>query len=226
MGRCYTPSAGPDSWRELLAKPWHWKTGHSAKALAHSWEAHDQLPEEVGALIKTAPRYASAQPELLMAVPEWVVPLPGGSRGSHNDILALIGVESDLVVCTVEGKVSESFDVTIEEWFSNPSKGKKKRLRYLCDLLGLVSPPPSHLRYQLFHRTASAVVECKRFRGQTPAMIVHSFSPEKAGFEDYEAFVTMMGGKAEPDLMTEVSLPDGHTLLLGWACGDYSYLRV
>ena len=57
-------------------------------------------------------------------------------------------------------------------------------------------------------------------------MIVHSFSPEQAGFEDYEAFVTMLGGKAEPGLMTEVSLPDGHTLLLGWACGDYSYLRV
>ena len=227
MGRCYIPSEGPDAWRAFLAKPEHWKTGHSAKALAHSWEAHDRLPEEVKSLIRTVPRYADKQPELLMAVPEWEVKLPGASQGSHNDVLALIGVADDLMICAVEGKVSEPFgDDTIEEWFSNPSKGKEKRLQYLCGLLGMDFPPAGHLRYQLFHRAASAVMERRLFRGQAPAMIVHSFSPEKAWFEDYGAFVDVLGGRAEPDRMTEVDLPDGATLLLGWACGEQSHLRA
>lgn len=57
-------------------------------------------------------------------------------------------------------------------------------------------------------------------------MIVRSFSPEKAWIEDYGAFVDVLGGEAEPDRMTEVDSPDGATLLLGWACGDQSYLRA
>ena len=83
MGRCYVPSRGPDAWQALLAKPdEHWKTGYSARTLAYSWEAHDGLPEEISSLIKTIPRYANEDPELLMAIPKWKVPLPGGSKAS------------------------------------------------------------------------------------------------------------------------------------------------
>ena len=106
MGRCYIPSGGPDAWQALLAKPdEHWKTGHSARTLAFSWEAHDRLPEEISSLIKTIPRYANEDPELLMAIPEWKVPLPGGNRASQSDVFALIGVGGDLMIAAVEGKV-------------------------------------------------------------------------------------------------------------------------
>ena len=228
-GHCYVPSDGPDAWQRFLSKPdLHWKTGHSAKALAHCWEAAgDRLPGEVASLIRSFPRYAHDHAELLLAVPEWIVPLPGGSKGSHNDVLALIGVGGDLMVAAVEGKVSERFgEETIEQWFSDPSPGKETRLRYLCDLLGTACPPAGHLRYQLFHRAASAVIECRRFRAQTPAMIVHSFSPTQAWFEDYVAFVEELGGAAALDQMSGVDLPDGSTLLLGWACGDEKYLKA
>lgn len=219
--RCYVPSGGPLGWRDFLADPdKQWKTGYSAKALAESWEAQNGLPEAVGSLIKSVPRYAEKNLELLVALPEWEVPLPGGSEGSHNDVLALIGVGDDLMVAAVEGKVSEPFDRTIDEWFSKPSDGKRKRLEYLCGLLGMAFPPLGHLRYQLFHRAASAVIERGRFRAQAAVMVVHSFSGEKAGFDDYKAFVNELGGSAEPDRMTEVGLPDGTTLLLGWASGE------
>ena len=227
MGRCYIPSGGPDAWQTFLAKPHkHWKTGYSAKTLAHSWEAGDRLPPEVASLIRSVPQYHNEEPELLMAVPEWKVPLPGGRSDSQNDVMALIGVGRDLMVATVEGKVSESFDETIEKWFANPSEGKKERLQYLCKSLGTAFPPQGHLRYQLFHRAASAVIECKRFRAQTAAMIVHSFSPEKEWFEDYTAFVTALGGSPKPERMSEVQVSDGLTLLLGWACGDATYLKT
>ena len=227
MGRCFVPSNGPGAWRALLAQPdKHWKSGYSAKALAHCWEAGDQLPYELASLIKTIPRFESEEPDLLLAIPEWKVPLPGGRRDSQNDALALIGVGDELIVAAIEGKVSESFGETIESWFANPSDGKKARLRYLCELLGMDCPPEGHLRYQLFHRAASAVIECNRFRAQTPAMIVHSFSAVNAGFEDYAAFASALGGSPELDRFTEVDLPHGSKLLLGWARGDRSFLRA
>ena len=65
-----------------------------------------------------------------MAMAEWKVPLPGGSRDSQTDVLALIGVGGDLMVAAVEGKVSEPFGDTIDKWYANPSKGKKTRLQF------------------------------------------------------------------------------------------------
>ena len=44
----------------------HWKTGYSAKTLAHSWEAGDRLPDEITSLIKTIPRYESEELEKLV----------------------------------------------------------------------------------------------------------------------------------------------------------------
>ena len=126
MGRCYVPSDGPVAWQTFLADPAEqWKTRLFCQDLAHFWEAGDRLPNEVASLIKTIPRYKDEEPELLMAMPEWKVPLPGGSRDSQTDVLALIGVGGDLMVAAVEGKVSEPFGDTIDKWYANPSKGKR-----------------------------------------------------------------------------------------------------
>ena len=57
-------------------------------------------------------------------------------------------------------------------------------------------------------------------------MIVHSFSPERAWFEDYAAFVEALGGSPELDRMSEVRVAGGVTLLLGWACGDETFLEA
>ena len=136
------PSHGVPFWAEPDK---HWKTGYSARALAHSWEADDRLPREVASLIKTVPRYEDEEPELLLAVPEWKVPLPGGRRDSQNDVIALIGVGRDLMVAAVEGKVSEPFGDTIGKWYADPGEGKTERLRYLCGLMGTPFPPERHL---------------------------------------------------------------------------------
>ena len=96
MGRCYIPSDGPDSWQKLLRDPAkQWRTRYSAKTLAHCWEADDGLPSEIASLIKTVPRYEDEEPELLFAVPEWKVPLPGWPADSQSDVMALIGVGRD-----------------------------------------------------------------------------------------------------------------------------------
>lgn len=46
MARIFVPSAGPDSWRQFLAKPdLHWAVGYSARTVAHAWEAAHGFPQ-------------------------------------------------------------------------------------------------------------------------------------------------------------------------------------
>ena len=72
--------------------------------------------------------------------------------------------------------MNEPFGPTLEDWYSNPSAGKKKRLEYLLELLGFESDIPGTIRYQLLHRTASAAIEMNCFGTESAAMLVHSFS--------------------------------------------------
>lgn len=67
MSRILIPSAGPGDWKRFLAKPdLHWKTGWSARTLAHAWEATDAVPPEVYQIMDQA----FGAGELLFAVPE------------------------------------------------------------------------------------------------------------------------------------------------------------
>jgi hypothetical protein len=162
--------------------------------------------------------------ELLFATPEHKVPLPRG-RDSQSDLFALIRVGDEIVSATIEGKVNESFDKLVSEWLVGASAGKLERLDYLCTLLGLDSATVGQLRYQLLHRTASAIIEARRFKTDRAAMVVHSFSPTRLWFDDFARFVAAMGGKAKPDTPCAVQLPDGMTLMLGWASGDERFLQ-
>lgn len=219
--RVYVPSRGPDDWRSFLAKPdLHWRTGYSAKALAHSWESNDGLPDEIA-------RLYDDPCELLIAIPEHKVPLPGGSRDSQNDVFALIRHGSQISAAAIEGKVDEAFgDNTVGEWLANASEGKQARMRYLCEVLGFDEVPEAHIRYQLLHRTASAVIEAARFNADEAAMIVHSFSPSRRWFEDFAAFALMFKILAQPDMAHIVTLKSGLKLRLGWATGNPAFLTV
>jgi len=67
---------------------------------------------------------------------------------------------------------------------------------------------PDELRYQLFHRAASAIIKAERIKTDEAAMIVHSFSPRGAWFGDF-AFAGMFGLKAVKDRLLTFSLPTG-----------------
>ena len=48
MARILMFTSGPDDWRALLADPAkHWRTGYSARTLAHCWEVANGFPPEV-----------------------------------------------------------------------------------------------------------------------------------------------------------------------------------
>jgi Domain of unknown function (DUF6946) len=80
------------------------------------------------------------------------------------------------------------------------------------------------IRYQLIHRTASALIEAERFNAQIALMLVHSFSTEDVGFQDFAAFARLLGAGAEPNGMSHVGERDGVELYLGWARGEAEHL--
>ena len=220
MGKIYIPTSSAEQWARFLAEPVkHWRQGYSARTLAYSWQEAIGFPTEVGAVL--ASQFPAA--ELLLALPEHKVPLPGGSRSSQNDIWVLARSKDQLISIAVEGKVSEPFGPTVQEWQADSSPGKAERFSYLLSLLGL-SAVPVDTRYQLLHRTASAIIEAQRFNAAHAVMLVHSFSQSGEWFQDYAAFVALMGGSAKENRMVSVGFRSGVSLHLAWVRGDAYYL--
>lgn len=218
MQKILIPSKGVEDWRHLLADPLkHWKSGYSAKATASSWEASDGLPSEIL-------RILGQDSELLFAIPEHKVPLPGGKRESQCDVFALVRRRERTCALAVEAKVNEPFGPTVGEWMQKKTPGRIERLSSICHMLDVPYPPPAHLRYQLFHRTAAAIVEAERFKTDDAGMIVQSFSQVRRWFEDFAEFCDYLGVTASPEKPIKKTLPVGKPLILGWATGSPEFL--
>ncbi len=75
MTKISLPSTKPQDWQQLLADPEkHWKSGYSAKALAYCWEEAKDFPNESAQSLHQA---GFEQQEVLLAIPEYTVALPG-----------------------------------------------------------------------------------------------------------------------------------------------------
>lgn len=218
MSRILVPSAGPDAWRQFLAKPeLHWATGYSARTMAHDWEANDGWPPQIAAALTAS--FGPLTP--LLIIPERKTPLPGGRRDSQSDIFLLARHADGLVACTIEGKVDEPFGPTVGEWLAGASPGKIERLAYICALLGIGACPPD-VHYQLLHRTAAALIEAERFCASDAAMLVHSWSPERRWFSAFARFAALFVGERIEDSVV-ASMPSGRRLLLDWVSGDQRF---
>lgn len=225
MSLVFVPANGPADWQALLADPVkHWRPGYSARTLAHSWANQDGLPPEIKNLLRQNTLLADAEP--LLIFPEWKVALPGGVRPSQNDVWVLAKGNCGLISIAVEGKVDEPFDKTVSEWKATTSPGKETRLAFLLEVLGLSAPIPDSIRYQLLHRTASAVLEAERFGATHAVMIVHSFSPTNLWFEDFAAFASLYGQNASVGGIVSMRARNGLPLHIGWAHGDEEFRRA
>jgi len=223
MPRIFVPSSGPGDWRCLLAEPEkHWARQRSARTLAHCWEDCNGFPPEIQSVLSQHSALSNAEP--LLIFPEWKVSLPGGARPSQNDIWVLAKGQNGLVSIAVEGKVEEPFDKTIGEWKKDTTEGKETRLNYLAEVLGLRKPVPDGIRYQLLHRTASAVIEAERLGARHAVMLVHSFSHDNQWFGDFATFVALFGQSPKVGQLVTVTAAKGLPLHLGWVHGDERYL--
>jgi len=224
MTKIFIPANNPDDWKPLVGLE-NWKTGYSAKALAYCWQEANDFPESVRNVFIKSGIGLFKNVKLLLAFPEYKTPLLGGRRASQNDIFILAKGNNKLISITVEGKVSEPFDKTVAEWKLESSKGKETRLKFLCDELLLAEEQIDHIRYQLLHRTASAIIEAKRFNAQDALMLVHSFSQYDEWFEDYSQFLALFGlNNVKPDSLVFAKNINGIDLYFSWVRGDKKYL--
>lgn len=226
MAKILIPAHSPEDWKAYLAKPErHWKKGHSAWALAHCWHRPQGFPEEVRRVFLSSGMKVMQGLEPLLILPEHKVPLPGGGTPSQSDIWVLGRPGDDLVSITVEGKVRESFGNTLGRWLQDASAGKRKRLDFLVDVLGFSQQPPPGTRYQLMHRTASALVEAKEFTAAHAMVMVHSFSETDDGFDDYASFVSLLGATARLNGVPPAGQRDGVDLYFAWIRGDRRWVE-
>lgn len=228
MKRIFVPMQTPSDWQRLLAKPkLHWKKAHSAMTTAACWDAaNGQLPVEITAVLESSNEPALTNLQLLAALPEWEVPLPGGEHSSFTDVLALARNAMGLVAVAVEAKVDEEFGPTLLTKRTKASSGQNERIDHLHKVLGLKSPLPDAIRYQLLHRTASALITAEEFHANTAVMLVHSFSPTARWRQDYIAFCSAMGAKSLSDSISVVPGFDGPKLYLAWCAGSKKFLEV
>lgn len=225
MTKIYVPSSGPGSWQQFLAEPdKQWRTGYSAKSLAYSWEEADGFPAEIQQAMDDSSIDAFNDIVPLLIIPEHKVPLPGGRRESQNDAFVLASSPLGLTALCIEGKVEEPFGQVVAEWGPDASPGKRERFDYLVNLLGLDATDLSSIYYQLLHRTASAVIEAKRFHAETAVMLVHSFSQSHSWFPEFGDFASLFGVDAELNRIHSCGQRSGVELHIGWVAGNAEYL--
>ncbi len=213
--RLHVPLLKPEDVIPHLAKPdLHWKSGYSAQELAITWsQSSNDFPSAVRATLSTVPEYAGA--ELVDGFFEREIELGSPGRNSQADLLVFAGLRQELGVIAIEGKVNEAFGELVKDWNTTP--GKQVRLERLVQTLGLDVADAGGIRYQLLHRTASAIYEAKRYRCRHAMMLVHSFSLSHRWFEDFAAFASLMSQPVGiPGSVSIAKMCEGISLRLAW----------
>jgi hypothetical protein len=190
--------------------------------MAVCWEsARDSergLPPEVAATIDSFPALRGAQ--LLIGIPEHKVSFEGGGHASQNDLWALLKTTSGFVSLAVEAKAGEKLDDLVREWL--PKDGvrsrKAERLAALQRRLAIAEADTSAIRYQLLHRTASALKEAERFGASWAVLLVQSFNrqADQESFQDYLRFAELMLAPAAEGQLVASGRKTPVPLLLGW----------
>ena len=213
----YIPASNPEDWQKLLAEPEkHWKPKFSAHSLAYTWQNAKGFPKKVQDVFDACGIDNFADIEMILGIPEYKVPLPGGTRSSQNDLFVMARTPDDLIIIMVEGKVDESFGPFISDWEKDNTEGKTTRLAFLKNLLNISHLSIGSIRYQLLHRTASAVLTAQKFNCTTALVLIHSFSDSDASFPDYQQFLLLYGLHGKINGLTGPVNLHGVNTFWGW----------
>jgi hypothetical protein len=223
MNRLYVPTLGPTDWRRLLADPGRqWEPRKSALEMAVCWESARRtprgLPLEVAHAFDATPLLQGA--ELILGLPEHQVAFEGGGHSSQNDLWALLRRGEELLSMAVEAKAGEKLDELVKDWLPKDGERSRKpeRLVALQKRLGVTGRDVSEIRYQLLHRTASALKEAERFRASIAIVLVHSFNraADEESWTDCCRFAELLGIKLCEGRFTLATVEAGRPLYLGW----------
>jgi hypothetical protein len=218
----YIQASKPEDWKALLADPEkHWKRKYSAHSLAHVWQNATGFPQKVQHVFDSSGIVNFNDIKMILGIPEYKVALPGGARASQNDLFVITRTPIDLIIIMVEGKVDESFGPIISDWEKDNTEGKTSRLDFLKNLLNISHLNIRSIRYQLLHRTASAVLTAQKFNCTTALVLIHSFSDSNTSFSDYQKFLLLYGLSGKIDNITGPINLHGVNTFWGWIKDTY-----
>jgi hypothetical protein len=223
MSRIYIPSKKPEEWKQLLTDPEkHWKKGYSAYELAYRWQESNGLPEEIIKALSNSGFQELTNLEILFGFPEHKVYFPPSrGRPSQNDLFVMARTQnSELVTIMVEGKVSETFGPTINDWLKDKSPGKQERYEFIKSKLNVKTNINQELRYQLFHRLLSLVLEMERYNSAAGIMLIHSFSNSNDWFDDYAKFISLFSVTPNIGNIYKIHEISGKPIYSGWVHGN------
>ena len=193
---------------------------------AASWEdAGDSLPSEITAVLESTAESALVNLKLVAALPEWKVTLPGGERASATDVLAICRNETALCIVAVEAKVLEDFGPSLSTKRLSASNEQADRLDFLHTLLK-VKRFSDAIRYQLLHRTASAILTAREFHAGAAVMLVQAFETPSDRRKDFVDFCGEMGATQVSSDVYKVPEFGAINLYLAWCNGNSKYRRV
>lgn len=210
----------PEAIKPFLAKPYHWRSGYSACELARIWVDARGIPTSVDRLLRAVPEYAGLR--FTRGLFECCVNLRTPGRDSQIDLLVEAECTSGKLTIAVEGKVGEPFGEYVRDL--DETAGIMKRTRHLCETLKIDPDHAHNIRYQLLHRTASAIFAAQERNATYSLMLVHAFRPAerhryqalRKSFGDYASFCTRLGVDGREDSITAPIAVGGVQLRLGW----------
>ena len=227
MARLFVPTLGPTDGRRLLADlDSQWRPERSALEFAVCWESAREstrgIPREVCDAIDSIVELRGA--ELVVGFPEHKVSFQGGGHPSQNDLWALLSVGPELVSLAVEAKAGEKLDRLVRDWLPKDGERSRKpeRLAELQRLLALSDANVSVVRYQLLHRTPSALKEAERFHARWAAAMIHSFnrSADEESWQDFRYFGNLLGAQVEEGRFVQSQAVTRVPLFLGWVSSE------
>lgn len=188
--------------------------------MAVAWESKRNSPSGLPAEIHAAldAHAAFRNPALLLGIVEHRVILDTPKTPSQNDLWCIMSTDTGLASVAVEGKAREDFDKRLTDWFGSGTErgGKERRLKFLCEVLGVCREPEVTHRYQLFHRAASAVLEARRWHLTKALVLVQSFKESATSWQDFVDFATLLGLSVARNGVSEAAKAGGVDLHLAW----------
>ena len=209
----------------LAAQDYHWGEGYSAYELSYRWMDAEGIPDSVDSVLSQSSSLGRAR--LINGFFEYQVGLNTRGHASQTDLMAFLDTENGAAVLAIEGKVREGFGLSVGTW--NKTDGKDDRICSLCDLLGLFYDDLVclNVKYQLVHRTASAVLEGQRRGIHRAVMLVHSFDPSNSHFGDFQCFTDFFGSTVKgPGQISEFKTVGGVELSFAWVADPIRSVRL
>jgi hypothetical protein len=121
--------------------------------------------------------------------------------------------------------VNEDFGPLVGAKRLGAAAGQRRRLDFLQSQLHLEQIDDG-LRYQLLHRTVSAILTAQKFHAHAAVMVVQSFGSKGSVREDFDRFCRTLKTQTRPGGLATVPSFAQPRLFLGWCEGDPRFLDV